>query len=112
MLSKFPRYPLTFGPTPIEKLGRLTKHMGGKVELFDNAGRLRRVTDKNGNFIAMEPSKDGKIAKLQDNSNRKMFFTFNRQGLLERIEGENGGKAFSEDYAYRRVAGGEGCTTR
>ena len=32
--------------------------------------------------------------------------------LPARIEGENGGKAFSEDYAYRRVAGGEGCTTR
>lgn len=34
MLSKFERYPLTFGPTPIEKLSRLTKHLGGKVEIF------------------------------------------------------------------------------
>ena len=34
MLAKFPRYPLTFGPTPIEKLERLTKHMGGHVELY------------------------------------------------------------------------------
>jgi hypothetical protein len=32
--------------------------------------------------------------------------------LTARIEGENGGKAFSEDYAYRRVASGEGCATR
>jgi 1-aminocyclopropane-1-carboxylate deaminase len=30
----FPRYPLTFGPTPIEKLERLTQHLGGKVELY------------------------------------------------------------------------------
>src|SRR6266403_2137252 len=29
MLSKFERYPLTFGPTPIEKLSRLTAHLGG-----------------------------------------------------------------------------------
>jgi len=34
MLSKFERYPLTFGPTPIEKLSRLTSHLGGDVEIF------------------------------------------------------------------------------
>ena len=33
-LEKFARYPLTFGPTPIEKLQRLTDHLGGDVELF------------------------------------------------------------------------------
>jgi 1-aminocyclopropane-1-carboxylate deaminase len=34
MLDKFKRYPLTFGPTPIEKLPRLTEHLGGDVEIF------------------------------------------------------------------------------
>ena len=34
MLEKFERYPLTFGPTPIEKMDRLSKHLGGKVELY------------------------------------------------------------------------------
>jgi 1-aminocyclopropane-1-carboxylate deaminase len=34
MLSKFERYPLTFGPTPIERLPRLTAHLGGEVEIF------------------------------------------------------------------------------
>ena len=34
MLEKFERYPLTFGPTPIEKLNRLSEHLGGEVELF------------------------------------------------------------------------------
>jgi 1-aminocyclopropane-1-carboxylate deaminase len=34
MLEKFARYPLTFGPTHIEKLERLTRHLGGKVELY------------------------------------------------------------------------------
>jgi 1-aminocyclopropane-1-carboxylate deaminase len=33
-LSKFPRYPLTFGPTPIHPLKRLSKHLGGRVELY------------------------------------------------------------------------------
>ncbi len=32
--AKFPRYPLTFGPTPIEKLSRLTEHLGGDVEIY------------------------------------------------------------------------------
>ena len=34
MLEKFERYPLTFGPTHIEKMERLTRHLGGKVELY------------------------------------------------------------------------------
>ena len=34
MLEKFERYPLTFGPTHIERLGRLSAHLGGGVELF------------------------------------------------------------------------------
>ncbi|WP_048645580.1 1-aminocyclopropane-1-carboxylate deaminase [Nitratireductor soli] len=34
MLEKFDRYPLTFGPTPIEKLARLSAHLGGGVELY------------------------------------------------------------------------------
>lgn len=32
--QKFPRYPLTFGPTPIEKLERLSRHLGGEVEIY------------------------------------------------------------------------------
>ncbi len=34
MLSKFERYPLTFGPTPIEKLNRLSDHLGGGVKIY------------------------------------------------------------------------------
>lgn len=34
MLENFERYPLTFGPTPIEKLGRLSAHLGGAVEIY------------------------------------------------------------------------------
>ena len=33
-LSKFERYPLTFGPTPIEYLPRLTKAIGADVEIY------------------------------------------------------------------------------
>ena len=34
MLEKFERYPLTFGPTPIERLARLSEHLGGAVEIY------------------------------------------------------------------------------
>lgn len=34
MLDAFERYPLTFGPTAIEPLPRLSQHLGGRVELF------------------------------------------------------------------------------
>lgn len=34
MLEKFQRYPLTFGPTPIEKLSRLSATLGSAVELY------------------------------------------------------------------------------
>jgi 1-aminocyclopropane-1-carboxylate deaminase len=34
MLEKFARYPLTFGPTPIERLPRLTAALGGQVEIW------------------------------------------------------------------------------
>src|SRR6202161_2675515 len=34
MLEKFERYPLPFGPTPIEKLKRLSAHLGDKVEIY------------------------------------------------------------------------------
>lgn len=33
-LSKFERYPLTFGPTPIEHLPRLTEAIGADVEIY------------------------------------------------------------------------------
>ena len=34
MLESFERYPLTFGPSSIEKLSRLSEHLGGKVEIY------------------------------------------------------------------------------
>jgi 1-aminocyclopropane-1-carboxylate deaminase len=34
LLAKFERYPLTYGPTPIEHLPRLSEALGGKVEIW------------------------------------------------------------------------------
>lgn len=34
LLDRFERYPLTFGPTPIEHLPRLSKALGGRVQVY------------------------------------------------------------------------------
>jgi len=34
LLAKFARYPLTYGPTPIEHLPRLSEALGGKVQVY------------------------------------------------------------------------------
>lgn len=33
-LDRFPRHPLTFGPSPLEPLPRLSAHLGGQVEIW------------------------------------------------------------------------------
>jgi len=69
----------------------------GKVEKYDELGKLVRISDKNGNFIDLTYGKDGHLQKIVDNFNRKIFFDFNTQGLLAKLEGENGKKA---EYTY------------
>jgi YD repeat-containing protein len=74
----------------------------GKIEKFDDTGKLQRISDKNGNFIEITYAKDGHPQKLIDNFNRKIFFEFDSQGLLTKLEGENGK---STEYKYN--SGGE-----
>ncbi|MEK7690844.1 MAG: DUF6531 domain-containing protein [Bdellovibrionota bacterium] len=62
----------------------------GRVEKFDEMGRLTRINDRNSNFVELAYGKDGKIEKIVDNFNRKIFFSFNKKGLVEKIEGEGG----------------------
>jgi len=72
----------------------------GKVEKFDDNGRIVRISDKNNNFIELAYGKDGHIQKLLDNFNRKMFFTFDNKGFLSKIEGENGKQS---EYKYNNL---------
>src|SRR6185437_8769681 len=72
----------------------------GRVERFNNAGRLVKISDKNSNSINLSYGNDGHLSRLIDNFNRKMFFTFNNQGLLQKIQGENGKEA---DYRYNNM---------
>ncbi|OFZ00330.1 MAG: hypothetical protein A2Z97_16740 [Bdellovibrionales bacterium GWB1_52_6] len=72
----------------------------GKVEKFNDQGKLVRILDKNGNFVALSYGKDGHLQKLVDNFNRKIFFAFNAQGTVEQVEGEGGKKS---QYKYNAL---------
>jgi YD repeat-containing protein len=74
----------------------------GRIEKFNESGKLDKISDKNGNFIDLTYGRDGHVQKLVDNFNRKMFFTFNAQGFIERIQGEN-----SKECQYRYNGNGE-----
>jgi len=69
----------------------------GKMESFNEAGKLVKVADKNGNFIALSYGGDGRVTKIEDNFNRKMYFSFNKDGLVSKIEGD-GKKVASYSY--------------
>ena len=68
LLQKFERYPLTFGPTPIEHLPRLSAALGGKVQIYAkrddcNSGlamggnKLRKLEYIVPDAIASEPTR-------------------------------------------------------
>ena len=80
--------------------GYIRSFDNGKVEKFNEAGKLIRIMDKNNNFIDLSYGKDGHLQKVVDNFNRKTFFSFNNIGLLEKIEGENGKTAL---YKYNSM---------
>jgi 1-aminocyclopropane-1-carboxylate deaminase len=112
MLSKFKRYPLTFGPTPIEKLSRLTDHLGGAVEIFAkrddcNSGlafggnKLRKLE-----YIVPDAIDSGadtlvSIGGVQSNHTRMVAATAARIGFKCRLVQESW--VPHEDAVYDRV---------
>jgi YD repeat-containing protein len=72
------------------KDGYIRRFDNGQVQTFDNAGRLVRMADKNANFLTLGYDKTGHLAFIQDNLNRRMNFTFNRFGKVEKVVGESG----------------------
>lgn len=73
--------------------GYVRQFDNGRMERFNNAGKLVRIADKNNNSIDLTYREDGKLVRLVDNFNRKMFFSYDGQGRLEKIQGENGKEA-------------------
>lgn len=101
MLTKnFERYPLTFGPTPIEKLSRLSEHLGGTVELYTkredcNSGlafggnKLRKLEYLIPDALAQQCDTLVTIGGIQSNHTRLTAAVAAKLGLKCRLVQEN-----------------------
>src|ERR1700712_2137071 len=112
MLKKFERYPLTFGPTHIEKLERLTRHLGGKVELYAkredcNSGlafggkKLRKLEYIVPDAIASNADTLVSIGGVQSNHTRMVAATAAKIGMKSYVIQESW--VPHEDAVYDRV---------
>ena len=112
VLRKFERYPLTFGPTPIEKLVRLSAHLGGAVEIFAkredcNSGlafggnKLRKLEYIVPDAIAAGADTLVSIGGVQSNHTRMVAATAARIGMKCRLVQESW--VPHEDAVYDRV---------
>ncbi len=112
MLSKFERYPLTFGPTPIEPLPRLSAHLGGQVELFAkredcNSGlafggnKLRKLEYIVPDAIASGADTLVSIGGVQSNHTRMVAATAAKIGMKCRLVQESW--VPHDDAVYDRV---------
>jgi 1-aminocyclopropane-1-carboxylate deaminase len=112
MLGKFERYPLTFGPTHIEKLERLTAHLGGGVELWAkredcNSGlayggnKLRKLEYIIPDAIAANADTLVSIGGVQSNHTRMVAAVAAKIGMKCRLVQESW--VPHEDAVYDRV---------
>ena len=112
MLEKFERYPLTFGPTPIEKLARLSAHLGGDVELYAkredcNSGlafggnKLRKLEYIVPDAIASGADTLVSIGGVQSNHTRQVAAVAAKLGMKCRLVQESW--VPFEDAVYDRV---------
>ena len=112
MLENFERYPLTFGPTHVEKLDRLSKHLGGKVEIYAkredcNSGlafggnKLRKLEYIIPDAIASHADTLVSIGGIQSNHTRVVAAVAAKIGMKCRLVQENW--VPHEDVVYDRV---------
>lgn len=111
-LDKFERYPLTFGPTPIEFLPRMTEALGGKVEIYAkrddcNSGlamggnKLRKMEYIVPDVIASNADTLVSIGGVQSNHTRMVAAVAAKLGLKCRLVQESW--VPHEDAVYDRV---------
>jgi 1-aminocyclopropane-1-carboxylate deaminase len=112
MLEKFARYPLTFGPTAIEKLQRLSAHLGGAVDIFAkrddcNSGlafggnKIRKLEYIVPDAIAAGADTLVTIGGVQSNHTRQVAATAAKIGMKCRLVQESW--VPFEDAVYDRV---------
>lgn len=111
-LEKFERYPLTFGPTAIEHLPRMTEALGGKVEIYAkrddcNSGlafggnKLRKMEYIVPDAIASNADTLVSIGGVQSNHTRMVAAVAAKIGMKCRLVQESW--VPHEDAVYDRV---------
>ena len=111
-LDKFERYPLTFGPTPIEYLPRMTAALGGEVEIWAkrddcNSGlamggnKLRKLEYIVPDAIASNADTLVSIGGVQSNHTRMVAAVAAKLGMKCRLVQESW--VPHEDAVYDRV---------
>src|SRR5438309_12011780 len=111
-LDRFVRHKLTFGPTPIEKLDRLSKHLGGNVEIYAkredcNSGlayggnKLRKLEYIIPDAIASNADTLVSIGVLQSNHTRMIAAVAAKIGMKCHLIQESWGP--HEDAVYDRA---------
>lgn len=99
-LDRFPRQKLTFGPSPIEKLERLSAHLGGKVEIYVKREDCNSGLAFGGNkvrkleYLVPEALAEGcdtlvTIGGIQSNHTRQVAAVAAKLGLKCRLIQEN-----------------------
>ena len=112
MLDKFERYPLTFGPTAIEYLPRMTETLGGKVQIYAkrddcNSGlamggnKLRKLEYIVPDILASGADTLVSIGGVQSNHTRMVAAVAAKLGLKCRLVQESW--VPHEDAVYDRV---------
>ncbi len=112
VLEKFDRYPLTFGPTPVEKLARLSAALGDKVEIWAkrddcNSGlamggnKLRKLEYIVPDAIASGADTLVSIGGVQSNHTRMVAATAAKIGMKCRLV--QASWVAHEDAVYDRV---------
>ncbi len=92
LLANFERYPLTYGPTPIEHLPRLTEALGGKVQIYAKRDDCNSGLAMGGNklrkleYIVPDAIKSGadtlvSIGGVQSNHTRMVAATAAKIGM-------------------------------
>ena len=70
----------------------------GRVETFNDKGKLVRISDQNGNFIDFTYNDAGRMNGLTDNFGRGMDVSYNDRGLVSSIVKRSDGK--KAEYRY------------
>ena len=112
MLQQFERYPLTFGPSPITRLDRLSAHLGGRIEVFAkredcNSGlacggnKIRKLEYIVPDALASGADTLVTIGGVQSNHTRQVAAVAAKLGLACRLVQESWVPA--QDAVYDRV---------